>query len=431
MSDTALKYYLDEGIINLDDILDSTKETIMKTIIDRVHKYKITSPSKGAVDQRWFTYVDDETKANGRRRVGKSSEQELHDYLISFYGIERRAAMSFAELFAEWVAYKEGFTKVENKKRSISPTTINRYKRDYKSTLADTELAMTPITDITSVQLEETLRNVIVKRSLGESYASNLCGYISNCLAYAVRKRYIKSNEFDFVDRNLVMSFVRVKPPKADAERVLTKSELNALIMSTREHKKAHPEYLPDYAIELASLTGMRVGELAALHWSDIHDGVIHIDFSEHRIDYEDHSELIIDEPKCLKHRTFPLNDAINSLLDEIRALDFDSDFVFGNNERRTTAHMISCACDRRAAEAGIKKTSIHGIRRTVASELRKQFDVKLVASLLGHLEEVDELYYNYDNSEFSEKRAATEHLCSNVLKFPTNEQNKKEAKAL
>lgn len=45
---------------------------------------------------------------------------------------------------------------------------------------------------------------------------------------------------------------------------------------------------MPDYAIELALLTGMRVGEIAALHWSDIDNKHIHVDFSEHRIDYKD-----------------------------------------------------------------------------------------------------------------------------------------------
>ena len=30
--------------------------------------------------------------------------------------------------------------------------------------------------------------------------------------------------------------------------------------------QKRHPKYMPNYAIELAILTGMRVGEISALH---------------------------------------------------------------------------------------------------------------------------------------------------------------------
>lgn len=51
---------------------------------------------------------------------------------------------------------------------------------------------------------------------------------------------------------------------------------------------RSYAYYMPDYAIELALLTGMRVGEIAALHWSDIDNKHIHVDFSEHRIDYKD-----------------------------------------------------------------------------------------------------------------------------------------------
>lgn len=63
-------------------------------------------------------------------------------------------------------------------------------------------------------------------------------------------------------------------------------------------------------------------------------------------------------------------------------------------------AHDISCAVSRRSKEAGIEKTSIHEIRRTVSSELRKRMPVKAVANMLGHLEDTNESYYNYDNTE-------------------------------
>ena len=62
---------------------------------------------------------------------------------------------------------------------------------------------------------------------------------------------------------------------------------------------------------------------------------------------------------------------------------------------------------------------------------MRKIANIKLVSNLLGHLEETDEGYYNYDNSEFDEKKAITTKLCSNVLNFNPQRNNKKTAKAL
>lgn len=66
---------------------------------------------------------------------------------------------------------------------------------------------------------------------------------------------------------------------------------------------------------------------------------------------------------------------------------------------------------DRRAREAGIKKTSIHGIRRTVSSSLNKILPQKAVASMLGHLETTNERFYNYDIHDDEEKILALSTL--------------------
>ena len=169
-------------------------------------------------------------------------------------------------------------------------------------------------------------------------------------------------------------------------------------------------------------LTGMRVGELAALKWSCIDEDFIHIDFSEHRLDYSDRpSELIIGEPKNGKHRVIPITKEIRELLDIIQSIHHASptsdDFIFvRSNGSRYSGHCIGSALARRADEAGISKTSIHGIRRTVSSMLRIILPAKAVAEMLGHLETTNERFYNYDICEISEKRKALSEMSSKVI---------------
>ena len=155
-------------------------------------------------------------------------------------------------------------------------------------------------------------------------------------------------------------------------------------------------------------MTGMRVGELAALHWSDIDDDWIHVDYSEHRLDYVDRpSEIVVGEPKNYKHRKIPMTDDISDLFLKVKRLGFSSSegYVFCRKDgERCTAHAIGSAVSRRADEAGISKTSIHEIRRTVSSYLRQELPIKAVASMLGHLETTNEICYNYDMSEKAEK---------------------------
>jgi integrase len=119
----------------------------------------------------------------------------------------------------------------------------------------------------------------------------------------------------------------------------------------------------------------------------------------------------------------------IKNLMNKVRRLGFmsDEDYVFSRkNGQRCTAHAISSAVSRRADEAGIKKTSIHGIRRTVSSYLRQELPIKAVASMLGHLETTNELCYNYDMSEKSEKTRALEELSSKIIKFSTGNEEQK-----
>ena len=158
---------------------------------------------------------------------------------------------------------------------------------------------------------------------------------------------------------------------------------------------------MPNYAILLATMTGMRVGEIAALRWESITDNYIMIDFSEHRLDYADKTEIIIGEPKNFKHRRFPITRNIRELLYKIKTVQalngVDSEFVFADKTKRYKASEITLAMTRRCKSAKIPKKSIHDIRRTGSSKLRAKLPSATVAALLGHLETTNDIYYNFD----------------------------------
>ena len=237
------------------------------------------------------------------------------------------------------------------------------------------------------------------------------------------------------MDTALLLSVCKFNPPKPDSERVLTTKEIEQLHDAVIIQQEKHPDYMPNYAIELSMLTGMRVGEISALHWSDVDDDFIHINYSEHRLDYSyKKSELEIGEPKNGKHREIQMTDAIEGVFQKVKALGHTSvdDFIFVRKDgARYTGHDISCAVDRRASEAGIKKTSIHGIRRTVSSLLNTVLPQKAVAEMLGHTEHVNEQFYNYSMAENAEKKRALEEVYSKVFKFSDYLPEEKDGKCL
>ncbi len=96
--DSLFKKCLARGILSIDDVMNSSKEDIMKSIVDSVHKYAIQRLSDG----RYYTYVPDEKKPNGRRQVRKKSKAELYMFLVSFYGLTEtlQARKTYGELFS-------------------------------------------------------------------------------------------------------------------------------------------------------------------------------------------------------------------------------------------------------------------------------------------------------------------------------------------
>jgi len=418
-TEELLKSYLDDAIISVGDVRVLSTEDLMKMIIDKVHKYKITRQKDG----RWSSYVPDQTKPAGRRLIKKKSKADLTKFLLEFYHLNDNASlMTFGELFGRWIEYKQQFIGAENRKRGLSPSTIRRYERDFDHYIKGTKLDETLICEITRITLETEITTIIKQNDMLEQNASNLIGYICQAMLFARRSEYITVNPAETIDRALLLSVCRFKPPKADLERVLTLREYNELYGAVLRAQERHPEYMPNYAIQLAMLTGMRVGEIAALHWSDIDDNFIHIDYSEHRLDYSDRkSELVIDEPKNGRHRVVQMTKKIKAVFEKVKAIGFTSneDFVFCRKDgTRYTGHDISCACDRRAKEAGIKKTSIHGIRRTMSSMLNTILPEKAVADMLGHTERVNERHYNYSMAENAEKKAALDQVYSKVFKI-------------
>ena len=421
---SVFMFYTENGIISLDDIMNSqNKEELMIKILKEIHKSAITPGN--AEGKRWSTYVPDTTRPNGRRQVRFKEKEDLYKFLLDFYHIKGDGTKKlFSEVFTEWVEYKKGFISTSNSKKSISPSTIRRYERDYGNYLADLELADMTVDSVTTPKLMNMLAEMIKKHRLMESCASNVIGYVKGAFHYAYLCEYISKDPADRIDRDLLLAQCEFAAVKQDSERILTISEIKKLIEAIKKHSAVHPLYMPDFAILIATMTGLRVGELSTLKWTDIdyENGLIHIVRSEHRLDYSDKkSEIVIGLPKNRKTRTIPLNEEIIEVLEIIKKKELPSPegYIFTKEDgSRYTGHDIGCAASRRAQEAGIGGTSIHEIRRTVSSLLNTELPRRVVAELMGHTERVNAGNYDYSTAEYAEKKQALKNVYSKVLNF-------------
>ena len=415
-----IEYLVSHGILGYDEIALSEREVLMSKILDNVHMHKISRASDG----RWATYVPDRTKATGLRQVRKNSKSELYAFLIEFYGVlpEHTKSKTIREVFLEWIEYKREFTKSNYK--PLSPSTIRRYELDFKKYLENSMLSDSPV-DLDDMTIEQQLIKIVSSSKMSPQSFGNLYGYLSQMFRYAVRKKYIPSDPMIFIDKQRIMSFCFARPPKKDSDRIISSENLHKFLNAVHEHLEKYPDYMPDYAILLATLTGMRVGEIVTLKWECVDEDFIHVDYSEHRHDYGDHSEIVIGEPKSHKHRLVPITKDISELLATIRSHNADDTWVFAGENGRITETEVSNACRRRSNEAGIKRTSIHEIRRTVSSYLNTVLPREAVANMLGHLPTTNERFYDYDISSRSIKVEALEKLSDNVINFSAYRQEK------
>ena len=421
-----IEYWVKRGILDYDEIALSESEVLMSRILDNVHMHKITQTSDG----RWVTSVPDPTKPKGLRQVRKKSKSDMYAFLIDFYGLlpERAPEKTIGEVFKEWIEYKRVFTTSNYK--PLSPSTIRRYELDYKKYLEDTVLSRSRI-DLDDMTIEQQLIKIVTSSKMDPQAFANVYGYLSQMFRYAVRKKYILTDPLVFIDKRLIMSFCCARPPKKDSDRIISAEDLRKFLCAIHAHLERCPGYMPDYAILLATLTGMRVGEIVALKWECVDEDFIHVDYSEHRHDYGDHSEVVIGEPKSHKHRLIPVTRDIAELFDTIRSHSSDDTWVFADEEGRITEKKVGNACYRRSREAGIKQTSIHEIRRTVSSYLNTVLPREAVANMLGHLPTTNERFYDYDISSRNVKVKALEKLSDNVINFSSYRKTEESEKPI
>ena len=437
----SLKIFLTSGILNANDVEDSIKEDLMKTLLKEVHDLtKIKKPTENF--PYWYTYVyEGEGKEKKRKKLFEKTEKKLLEKLVKFYALgneKNPAKMTFKELYFEWVEYKKK-TFVKR-----SPSTFKKYKTDYKSQIADSPIEKLRLCDLNETILTELLIELVLDREMKVSTFKNIYSYFNMALEYAYKHHYILNNLMDFVEKTEIIQYAYDADSDEDDDsddeeiRVFTIEEKALILKAVWEHETKYPTYMPDYAIELAFLTGMRVSELAALKWKNIKEDFIYIRLAEHRNDYDDRpSEKTIGLPKKKKKRKFPMTDELRELFARIQALGMENPegYVFvDENGKRYEASTISCASFRRGKEAGIPKASIHRIRRTVSSELNAVLPRATVAALLGHTEKVNRDFYDYDVTTLEEKLDALKKVNGKFSKFSNIvpfEEGKKIAKAL
>lgn len=369
-------------IWDLNDTIDSTYLMAAIKMVEK-HKYKIRQDADG----RWSTYV--KKKGEKRKLIRKATKKELETALIDYYDKEEK---TFIEAYDEWRSFHD---------RTICNNSISKYDSDKKRYFTDRDFASMRLKKITEDDVRLYLIEVINDLKLCKAAIKKLYYYVKDVFDYSVRRGYALGSPLIFLTAREFYKYA-YDPPNVDKPKVITIERHETLLAKLEADLAKMPDYIPLYAVEFASLTGMRAGEIVALRWDDVKSDYILVCRSQK---YDPMTkEYYISKPKNGFERVFPITNEIRDLLSRVQAIS-ESDYIFGTKDGPTNFRIICSCIKNKCRQLGIETYGIHAYRRTVNSQMALEgVPVSLRASLLGHSEEVNSKYYTYDVASIDDK---------------------------
>lgn len=385
-----MKYAIENGMIDMTYIREQIEMNKRKELLEK-HPYKIWEGKDG----KWYTYLPDEKKK--RKLVKRKTEEEIQDAVIGYYKNAEEKPKTFDDAYWHWRSVQDNL---------VSENTIVRYNTDYKRYFEDTDFLKMVITNITEEVIKVFITQSVKEKKLCKKACKTLFMYVRNTMESARMNKLITDNVMEFLAAKQFYKYCTEKK-RSRGKVVVSDTDMDLLYEKFQEDYREQPNYIPTYAVHLASLTGMRVSEVSALTWDCITDSYILIDKSEKY--NRPTKEYFIGKTKNGKERIFPVTREIRELLDMVKKVEIQNgyicEWVFANENGRVHAPSISSCIKNKCRQIGIEERGIHALRRTVNSKMRcNGVSATVAASLLGHSEQVNEQYYTFDISTLKQK---------------------------
>lgn len=337
-------------------------------------------------DGNWKTYVYEDGK---RKEVIRKTEDELYETLYRFY----------KEQDAPPITLEDVFGKLSKRKRDQLGRSYQTIMDDerYFSYL-DESLKKKPIVDVT----ESDLRTWLVKRYMPtkpkETALRKMLQLLKQIFAYGISQKLCLSNPAEYIlfdDYSKNCDHTK----KQDEERAFSEAECEALRRDAIQRADNPRSIMRIFAMA----TGLRVGELSALLWTDVSDDFIHVHRQQIRDKSSGHQvfcdvEYTKDERRH-NHggRYIPRTSEINEALELAKQLAGESRYVFHDKAGKAIAkdsyeQNLRRACDR----LKIQTSNNHAFRIAFNSKLiEKGLSPADRALILGHAVQTNEHHYS------------------------------------
>lgn len=364
----VLQYAVDNEIINLAYVQEQVEMKKREELL-KCHPYKIWDGKDG----KWHTYLPDADKGRVPRK--RNTKTEIEKVVIDYWK-EMVENPTIQEVFTEWNDRRMSIGKIQ---KSTHLRNQQIFDRHYK------EFGKKRIKNIFPEQIEEFLEEQIYECNLTAKAFSNLKGITKGLLKRAKKRKLIDFNVGElFLELDVSETDFR-KNIKRDEEEVFNDEEMSAVI--TYLEKEEHD--LLALGILLMFVTGIRVGELSTLKWSDWDGCSLRIQRTETRYKEEGGKYVyeIKETPKTpAGNRNAVVPPHCLWIIKEIRKENPFGEYMFEKDGNRIKTYSFRKKLYRTCRNTDVLKKSPHKIRKTYGSILMDNHVAdKNVIELMGH----------------------------------------------
>lgn len=218
-----------------------------------------------------------------------------------------------------------------------------------------------------------------LRKGLSQKSIKDIIIVLKMILKFAVKQKLLAYNEIE-------IKFPTVGE-KTDLE-VLNKNDHKKIINYLQENFT-----FKNLGIYICLSTGMRIGEICGLLWSDIdvENGIIKVRRTVQRIYVIDgetrHTEILIDTPKTKNSiRDIPMTTELYKIIKPLKKVVNNDFYVITNEAKPTEPRTYRNYYERLIKRLGIPKLKFHGLRHSFSTRcIESKCDYKTVSVILGH----------------------------------------------
>ncbi len=387
-SNSLLKFMVENGIINMNDVEDTMRKIELERVLKQ-HPYKITFCSG-----RWQTYLKDNTQKSGRKKLVKSTEEQLNKALYEYYKAqetsESMAYTTLKDLYSKWQEYKALRTSASNY--------IRRIDNDWNRYYLNADITNVPIRKLDKLMLSNWAHMLIQSNSMTKTQYYNCTIIMRQVLDYAVDLGIIESNPFSLVKIDGRRLFRQVKK-KANETQVFSKTELNQLHVMAWEDFNFNSRLthrLAPLSIVFQTLTGLRLGELCSVRYSDIRDDYINIERM-----YRPETKEVVQHTKGYEDRQVFLTKDAKAVIQKAKAYQIQhgldcNGYIFSCNDKPLSDRSVNGLYRKYCDKMDTIYKSSHKARKTFISALIDgNVNINTIRECVGHADERT-TYNNY-----------------------------------